>query len=814
MSSGPRSISRRLAWSACALVAMGALAAASAPAATLKAKGVLPPGQSGFVSTTGLPSGTGSPHLTDQIGLYEGFDYRSIEFDQPGTTESPAPGVEITRDSYGVPSITGETEYDGWWGVGYAVAQDRLFQLDLFRRATSGRLAEILGPGYLDDDLIARRDYYTDSEVDAMLAELPERLRDRTQAYADGVNAWIDHVTANPSDMPGEFVALDDLPIEQWTPRDSARVGVFLARTVPSSDGVELENALALQDIGGRDFRRLLPLRTPGRRPTIRRGQGRLFPSQPGRTRADERAGWKRSKRFVRRLDLSGVINTAERARRGAGVAERSAPGADLRRVLPSPGGSFMWAIGDLEHDRALTYNGPQLGYSIPELFVEWELHSPRFPGIHGVSAAGVPVMGIGHNGRVAWGFTSGLSDEDDLFVERVTGPETYRFRGQERQMECRPEVFTWRTPPTDLPDTLLGLIGGDSDGPPAGSTTERICRTVHGPVQATGDGIVLARRYAIWDRELETILGIDALNRARNIRDVHRAMMRVTWNENVIAGDSRGHIGYWHPGLHPLRSKRWDERLPFPGTGGAEWRGLLPRTRTPHVIDPPQGWLANWNNLPSVGWTSGDAEARERLAGPLHRIRILERLVARVARRPSFARSSNIVKTSGTTAQQRPFVSERRLRAAKRQADPGGRRVLRAILGWDGDYDREDASGTVDPGVAAWEEFKAQMQAILLAPMGAAAADLAGGTGSSHQFDISNGEATALRTLGVRAYARAARRAAPELIARFGSDRPADWREPRRMYEVAAQGAGSSPDIEFFDRGTWNQSIAVGRRR
>lgn len=794
-----------------ALLAVTVLSGA-ARAATLKAKGVLPPGQSGFVSTSGVASGTGSPHLTDQIDLYESFDYRSIAFNRPGDTESPAPGVEISRDDYGVPTIHGATEYDGWWGVGYAVAQDRLFQLDLFRRATSGRLAEILGSGYLDDDLIARRDYYTDAEVDAMLAQLPQRLQSRTQAYADGINAWIDHVTANPSEMPGEFVALGDLPIEQWTPLDSARVGIFLARTVPSGDGAELENALALQDIGGRSFRRLLPLRTPGRRPTIRPGQGGAFPSQPGRSRADERAGWKRSKRFVRGLDLSGVTNTAEQVARAAQPDTASAPGADLRRILPSPGGSFMWAIGDQANQRAFTYNGPQLGFSIPELFVEWELHSPRTPGIHGVSAAGVPVMGIGHNGRVAWGFTSGLSDEDDLFVEKVTGPETYRFRGQERQMECRDETFTWNTPPTDLPDALQDLIGG-GDGPPAGSTTERICRTVHGPVQHTGDGIALARNYAIWDRELETILGIDALNRAKNIRQVDRAMRRVTWNENVIAGDSNGHIGYWHPGLHPLRPKRWDERLPFPGTGRAEWRGLLPRRMTPHVIDPPQGWLANWNNVPSLGWTNGDAEARERVSGPFHRVRILERLVARVAMNPSFGRSTRIVETSGTTAQQRPFVSERMLRTAKRSTDAGGRRVLRAILRWDGNYDREDSDGTVDPGVAAWEEFKAQMQRVLIGPMGDGAATLAGRTGQSHQFDITNGEATALRTLGANAYGRAAKRAAEELTERFGGSSIGAWREPRRMYEVAAQGAGSSPDIEFFDRGTWNQSIVVGRR-
>jgi penicillin amidase len=787
----------------CALLGIGP---GTAGAETLRAEGVLPPGQSGYVSIAGVSDGTGSPHLTDQIGLFEDFEYKPLGFDQPGTTTEPLPGIEITRDAYGVPAVSAGDEHDAWTGVGYAVAEDRLFQLDLFRRATAGRLAEILGPGYLDDDLIARRDYYTDAEVDAMLARVPEPLLDRTQAYADGINAYIDYLTTHPDQVPGEFAALQDLPIADWTARDSARVGIFLARTVPSGDGAELDNALALQRMGGRDFQTLLPLRSPRRLTTVSRSQG-AFPSQPGRTRADERAGWRKSHRYIDRLDLSGVANTAEKA--GGGD-----PGAGLRAVLPSPGGSFMWAIGDRDAQRSYLYNGPQLGFSIPELFIEYEV---SYPGerMRGVSAAGVPVLGIGHNGHVSWGFTSGLSDEDDLFAERVTGPETYRFRGSDRSMDCRDETFTYRTPPTDLPGALEDLIaqGGAGAGPPAGTTTERICRTVHGPVQYTGEGIALSRRYAIWDRELETIVGIDELNRARDIGDVDEALADVTWNENVIAADDRGNIGYWHPGLHPLRAKRWDERLPFPGTGRAEWRGLLPRSRTPRVINPPQGWLANWNNLPSAGWTNGDAEARERLAGPLHRVRILRSLVAEVARNPGFGASTRIVETSGTTAQQRPFLRERALRSARRFASGPGDAVLGVISSWDGDYATTDGEGTVDPGVAAWEEFKERAAGVLTGPMGSGANLLVGRTGSSHQFDITNGEAAALRLLGPRGLARAAERSASALTQRFGTSEPSQWREPRRMYEVAAQGAGSSPDLPFFDRGTWNQSIAMGRR-
>ncbi len=794
------------------------LVAAPAPshAETLDALGVLPPGQSGYVSITGVASGTGSPHLTDQTELYEDFEYRDIGFNQPavGAPESPRAGVTITRDEFGVPTISGETEDDAWFGVGYAVAQDRLFQLELFRRATSGRLAEIVGPGYLDDDLIARRDYYTDAEVEAMMDEAPQRLIDRTQSYADGINAYIDYVQGPGAlEMPGEFAALQALPIAEWTIIDSARVGIFLARTVPSGDGGELRNALALADAGPRAFNQLLPVRTPGQLSTVPRSEG-VFPAQPGRSRSDQRKGFRKSQKFLAKQDLESVVDTSEEIPRAAATTESAAdePGAGLRSILPSPGGSFMWAIRDA--GRGYLYNGPQLGFSVPELFVEFELHSPQLPNIHGVSAAGIPLVGIGHNGKVAWGFTSGLSDEDDLYVEKVTGPETYRFKGEDRPMACRDEQFTWKSPPTDLPGTLTGLIesGGSSSAPtPAGTTTERICRTVHGPVQANGDGIALARRYAIWTRELETIVGLDKLNRAKNISDVDEAMDSVTWNENVIATDSAGHIGYWHPGLHQLKPKQWDERLPMPGTGKAEWRGFLPKDKRPQVVDPPQGWLAQWNNVPSAGWTNGDSEALERATGRLHRVGILFKLVGRVANNPSFRRSTDIALTSGTTAQQFPLRDKGKFAQARPLANADGREVLDALAAWNGSYDEEDGNGTVDPGVAIWEELKDQNERILLKRLGAKGVGIAGETSNSHMFDITNGEAAALRKLGPRNYAKAANRAHKKLAQRFGSDDVATWREPRRLYPVSAQGAGATPELEFFDRGTWNQSIAMG---
>lgn len=164
-------------------------------------------------------------------------------------------------------------------------------------------------------------------------------------------------------------------------------------------------------------------------------------------------------------------------------------------------------------------------------------------------------------------------------------------------------------------------------------------------------------------------------------------------------------------------------------------------------------------------------------------------------------------MKTSGTTSQGFTSVSRRRL------ANPAGAGALKALLRWDGSYHRTDAGGTIAPGAAIWEELKTKLEARLLGPMGPAAYGLSIAPSQNHQFDTSTGEAAALRLLGPRGYARAAESAADTLRQRFGSADPRDWRLPRPGYEVVVQGAGSAPDLMFFDRGSWEQSVALGRR-
>jgi acyl-homoserine lactone acylase PvdQ len=805
---------RRLILAAVATIALGAAAPASAR--IINATSLLPPGESGFVSVLGVASGTGSPHLYDQQQPFIDFNRKSAMFSQTGTSESvPMAGVTIVRDAYGVPSVTGASDQQVWWGAGYATAEDRLFEIEIFRRATTGHLAEVLGASYVPMDISVRRDFYTANELTAMYDSLPAAFQDRYAAYANGINAWVDHVNSTPTAMPAEYPALGLTPTH-FTPEDLVAIGVYLARTTPNTDGTDLLDMQAIQSGGPAKLNRILPLRIPGQISTIPRANG-LFPSVPGRTATQERTALKRSYAYVRHLPQPAASNLGTEYVGGSMPTESSAavaaaaddgagafnPISPIRR-----GGSSMVAIGNLRAHHSFLFSGPELGFSAPEELYELELHGPGLE-VRGVTAPGAPVVAIGHNAHVAFGLTSGLSQTDALYVEHLVPghPDEYYYRGRVLQMSCRDEVFAYKPSPTSLLPT-----GGLPTSPPqSGSVTLRLCRTVHGPVQERVGDIVYARRYATWGREIGTLEGLASVDAASSIAGVNQAAAQLTWNENLMAADDRGHIGYWHPGLLPVRPKTWDERLPYPGGGQAEWSGFLPVSERPHVIDPAKHWLSNWNNIPSQGWTTGNDPASERLGGPWYRVAWLNRLASGVAEHPSFAAMNQMIHQEGTVAEQRPLATADLRRALKGPAGPAAT-VLRTILAWDGSYNETDSDGTVAPGVAAWQELKDQLQKLALAPLGAAGQLIGGGEpNSEHVFDVDLGQAYALRTLRPAAWRRAASATFTALASHFNSADPTKWRGPRAMYPQSALGAESPPPMPFFDRGTFEQVVELG---
>ena len=752
----------------------------------IQAETILPPGQSGFVGPGGQ-----SPHGQDQLSLFEKLIFKSepLGGGPGGTTASePRPGVTIRRDDFGVPAITATNESDLWWGAGYAVAQDRLGEMELFRRRAAGTLAEVLGKDSLDDDFVARRDYYTDSELMAMFQKLPTRLRARTQAYVDGVNAWITHVRQTPADMPNEFTTLN-VPLRDWTLLDTLRIGVLLARTIPSGDGNELQNLAALRKLGAKRFDQYLPLRVAGEVPTIPARAG-SFPSRPGRTTAQEKAAYARSRSWLEKIALPKA-STARASRVPTGY-ERVANGINVG--LGGVHGSFTWAIRRPSDNHTFFFNGPQLGYQSPNTFVELDLQAPGIK-LHTATAPGVPVNSNGYNEHVAWGVTSGLSDDDDLYVEKLAGRERYRYKGKTLKMSCRTEKFGYRE---------SGAMK---------STTRRTCRTVHGPVQATSRGYAFARRYAIWGRELETLNALALLGEAKSVQDLDKALLKATWTENILAADDQGHIGYWHPGLYPLRDVRWDERLPLPGDGSAEWNGLLPRSKDPHVIDPRgQNWLVNWNNTPAKGWTYGDAPAREQLRGSFHRVAMMQGFVARAAKDPSSfdAGTINVLRSTSSTASQRPTAQAVLQRAAAGAGGPAAD-VLQTLLAWDGNFTRTADDGTLEPGVATWQAFKAAAQRVMFGSLSPAAENLLEKPGSRGFVEATYGETLALRKLSAAKLQQAAAKAAADLTKTYGSADPQSWRLKRPTVSAEVQGLASAPPTPLQNRGTYEMAVELG---
>ena len=164
-----------------------------------------------------------------------------------------------------------------------------------------------------------------------------------------------------------------------------------------------------------------------------------------------------------------------------------------------------------------------------------------------------------------------------------------------------------------------------------------------------------------------------------------------------------------------------------------------------------------------------------------------------------------------GSFAQQRELL-EGPLRAAADGATGGAAAVLDTVLRWEGDYTRTDSGGTVDPGVAAWQELKVQLTDRALAPFGPAGRRFGTGTSGEHVYDFSNGTAYAFRNASAADLRSAAQAAYDALAARFKTTDPAGWRDKRHMFDTEIQGAGSPPPLPFYDRGTWEQIIELGR--
>lgn len=519
--------------------------------------------------------------------------------------------ITIKRDEYGVPQIYAPTTYGLFYGYGYAIAQDRLFQLEMARRSTEGSVSEVLGEKFVDFDKSIRGNYWPES-IRRQLGALPKRERDILDGYAAGVNAWIAQVHAQPDKlMPKQFKDFGFEPAN-WDAFDVAMVFVGTMANRFSDATSEIDNLAlltALKDKYGADrgmalFNELKWIVNSDAPTTVPAAEG-AYPVKVGSLSP---AGNKRQASSampmqpLARYDGPAPM-LARLARGGDGGLLFQDPETNAATMLAQfarygqtgpagfPTTSNMWIVGNgkARDARAIMLNGPQFGWFAPAYTYDVGLHGAGFDLI-GNTPFGYPCILFGHNGKISWGATAGFGDDVDIYAEKLdpANPNRYFHDGKWHDMEKRVETIR---------------VKG------AAPVTQTVYRTVHGIVIRRDDKQQIAYAKArAWDGlEVQSLLAWTHQAQAQDWRSWTAQASKQALTINWYYADASGNIGYVHSGAYPARRPGHDPRLPVPGTGEWDWKGLLPFSTNPQIYNPKQGWIANWNNSPEKGYPASD---------------------------------------------------------------------------------------------------------------------------------------------------------------------------------------------------------------
>ncbi|MFL6099514.1 MAG: penicillin acylase family protein [Actinomycetales bacterium] len=499
--------------------------------------------------------------------------------------------VSVMRDDQGVPQVYADTADDLFRAQGFVQAQDRFFEMDFRRHVTAGRLSELVGvdADALEADKVVRTLGWrrvAEQELPLLSPETQRYLQD----YADGVNAYLKGRSKGQVSL--EYVVLghvvSNYRIEPWTPVDSLSWLKAMAWDLKANYGDEAARAELAQSIP---------------EPRI----DELYPTYP----------YRKNLPILSDADLSGATgnssNTGARtapryiagerdALRAAGLALDAVP----RLLGQGDGiGSNSWVV-DGAHTttgRPLLANDPHLAPSIPGIWYQMGLHcrqlGPACPfDVAGFTFAGLPGVVIGHNNKVAWGFTNLPADVTDLYLERVLG-DTYERDGQ-------------YVPMTTSQETIK--VAGAKD------VTITVRSTVHGPIISDVlDEALRAGRGALVDgrrdpNDYDVALEWTALTPGRTADALFALDAAQDWDEfrsaaklfdvpaqNMIYADTSGNIGYQAPGQIPVRASSTPGANPgeWPAQGWNskyDWKGYVPFSQMPSTYDPPEGFIVAAN--------------------------------------------------------------------------------------------------------------------------------------------------------------------------------------------------------------------------
>jgi penicillin G amidase len=456
----------------------------------------------------------------------------SGELHVPGLREP----VRVLRDRWGVAHIYAGNQHDLFFAQGVVAAQDRLFQMELWKRAGQGRLSEILGPTALPRDIDARALKYRGDLHKEYESYSPDTLAILT-AFTDGINGYIAMLEApGGSGLPVEFTLAGFRP-DSWHPQDC--LNRMAAYSMTGNATSELNSARALTELGPDKARKLFD----------------FDPAVP----LDPAPG----------VDLDGL--SPELLDNLVGSDQRIEIPAQVRE------GSNNWTISGAltASGKPLLANDPHRVLALPSLRYMVHLVAPGWDVI-GAGEPGLPGVALGHNQQIAWGFTIFGLDQQDLYVEELNpaNPLEYRTQSGWAVMTVHREDF---------------LVKG------AGTKTVELKFTRHGPVLWQDGKRALALRWVGSEPGTAGYLASLAIDRAQNWTEFEAAMPR--WkvpSENIVYADRAGNIGEHSAGLAPIRS--WTGLLPVQGAGSYQWSGFLPVSKLPHSFNPAAGFTATAN--------------------------------------------------------------------------------------------------------------------------------------------------------------------------------------------------------------------------
>jgi len=813
----------------------------------LTAVNVVPPAQSGnttlaqfSAATSGLSSSYG-PHTDDQEPLYAGWQYKPMQFVGQGMG-SAAPGdpnVLITRDaSYGVPTITATSDSDLFYGIGYAMAQDRLFQMEVFRNVGHGTLAQLIGAGGIAMDEATRRYTEGDAALQQEFRALPADAQQRLRRFVDGINAYVNQVQNNQFQMPAEFSLLGDLPIKPWSVGDVLGFGEYAGRFFGEFGHGEL-GALAtyehlLQRFGRRRaetlFNDILPLNDPHAPASIGRRDGR-FPRHTGRR---VRTRFKGSPYANHNPKLLPPIAQASAV--AAAVDQRQSLVDRLQRLLGLPrfGSNAVIVSPRLSADhKAMLYGGPQTGWAVPGFFWEAELHSP-VRDQRGVMVPAIPLMVIGRNSDAAWTVTSALDANADTFVEQLNASNSsYVHNGRRLPVQVQHETIGCRNTPAGATSLLMGMAPQLCPSTPPSLS---VYRTIHGPSVADPDAShhLYVRHSVVDGRLLRSLTAWDEATRRHDTRSFASAIKQMSLGFNFFYADDHGQIGYWHTGTYPIHPRNADPRLPLPGGGAYDWQGFERWRAHPHVVNPKRGYLVNWNNKPALEWYSKNLETGGE-GGIWGDQWESVPLAADVPRRAplTLATLGQVPRDVAYIDNPARVIKPYLMKALAHTSDPQLVAIRPYLAAWNNGRDQLASNGKyATPAVVFFDRFVEKLMRDVEQPvLGASWVENAGlDCASCHLVSVDNLTAPTykLEYPGMQVIAaalahhtrhhwlrnfyklflQAAHDAAAELTSEQGSA-PTSWNEPAEQAQFSAQGGISVPPITPLpNRGSYGQVV------